>query len=337
MATAGSPVGTYDISASGAVDPNYSITYVDGTLTVSPAALTISADNQSKVYGAAVPTLTASYSGFVNGDTAASLTTAPTLSTTATADSPVGSYAISASGAVDPNYTISYVAGTLTVNQAATVTTVAWFSSTSDAVQPETVVSSGPTSVFGESGAITATVVPVAPGTGTPTGTVDFEAVLANGSTVTLGTGVLNSSGTTSISTSALAPGVYAVFAVYLGDSNFSTSTASQITLTINKADTSLVLSAGNTTVVSGQPISAFGTTLSAVSPGNFVAAPTGTITYYDTFNGVTTELAVTQEGGQGSFPALTAVGTHVLTAVYSGDSNYNGCTSEPLTVTVVA
>ena len=37
--------------------------------------LTITADNQTKVYGAALPTLTASYSGFVNGDTAASLTT----------------------------------------------------------------------------------------------------------------------------------------------------------------------------------------------------------------------------------------------------------------------
>ena len=53
--------------------------------------LTITADNQSAVYGATLPTLTASYSGFVNGDTSASLTTAPTLSTTATAASHVGS------------------------------------------------------------------------------------------------------------------------------------------------------------------------------------------------------------------------------------------------------
>ena len=46
---------------------------------VTPVALTITANNQAKVYGAAVPTLTASYAGFVNGDTAASLTTLPTL------------------------------------------------------------------------------------------------------------------------------------------------------------------------------------------------------------------------------------------------------------------
>ena len=59
--------------------PTTRISYVAGTLTVTPAALTITADNQTKVYGAALPTLTASYSGFVNGDTSASLTTQPTL------------------------------------------------------------------------------------------------------------------------------------------------------------------------------------------------------------------------------------------------------------------
>ena len=108
---AGSP---YAITASGAVDPDYTISYAAGTLTVTPAPLTITANNQTKVYGAALPTLTASYSGFVNGDTAASLTTQPTLTTTATASSHVAGspYAITASGAVDPDYTISYAAGT---------------------------------------------------------------------------------------------------------------------------------------------------------------------------------------------------------------------------------
>ena len=70
----------YAITASGAVDPDYTISYVGGTLTVTPAGLTITADNQTKVYGAVLPALTASYSGFVNGDTSASLTTQPTLS-----------------------------------------------------------------------------------------------------------------------------------------------------------------------------------------------------------------------------------------------------------------
>ena len=113
---AGSP---YTITVGGAVDTDYSISYVTGTLTVNPVALSITAVNKSKVYGAALPTLTASYSGFVNGDTSASLTTPPTLTTTATASSHVSGspYSITASGAVDSDYTITYVAGTLTVTR----------------------------------------------------------------------------------------------------------------------------------------------------------------------------------------------------------------------------
>ncbi len=82
-----------------------------GTLTVTAAPLTITASNQTKVYGAALPTLTASYVGFVNGDTSASLTSQPSLTTTATATSHVSGspYSITASGASDPDYTISYV------------------------------------------------------------------------------------------------------------------------------------------------------------------------------------------------------------------------------------
>ena len=83
--------------------------------------MTITADNQTKVYGAVLPALTASYTGFVNGDTSASLTTQPTLATTATASSHVSGnpYAITASGAADPDYSITYVAGTFTVTTAA--------------------------------------------------------------------------------------------------------------------------------------------------------------------------------------------------------------------------
>jgi hypothetical protein len=124
-ATAASLVGTYPITASGAASANYSITYASGTLTVSQAALTIAAANASKLYGAALPVLTASYSGFVNGDTASSLTTPPTLTTTATVASPVGSYPITASGGASPNYAIGYAGGTLTVNKAALMITAA--------------------------------------------------------------------------------------------------------------------------------------------------------------------------------------------------------------------
>ena len=70
-ATAASHVSgnPYSITASGAVDSDYTISYVAGSLTVNPVALTITANNQTKAYGAALPGLTVSYAGFVNGDT----------------------------------------------------------------------------------------------------------------------------------------------------------------------------------------------------------------------------------------------------------------------------
>ena len=114
-ATSASHVGGYAITADGAVDANYTMTYAAGVLTVTSAPLTISANSHTKIYGAASPALTAGYAGFVNGDSSASLTTMPMLSATATTASPVGSYAITAGGAVDANYAISYAPGTLTV------------------------------------------------------------------------------------------------------------------------------------------------------------------------------------------------------------------------------
>ncbi|NCA31092.1 MAG: hypothetical protein EBS93_10310, partial [Chitinophagia bacterium] len=115
-ALASSPVGAYPITASGAVDANYSISYTAGTLTVSKAGLTITAVDKTKIYGAALPALTVTYAGLVNGDLAP--TTLPTISTTALASSPVDTYPITVSAAADVNYTINYVSGTLTVNKA---------------------------------------------------------------------------------------------------------------------------------------------------------------------------------------------------------------------------
>ena len=135
-ATAASAVGSYPITASGAVAANYTITYVAGTLTINKASLTITPANASKTYGAANPTLAVTYTGFVNGDTQTKLTTQPSLTTTATAASAVGSYPITASGAVAVNYTITYVAGTLTINKASLTITAANASKTYGAANP---------------------------------------------------------------------------------------------------------------------------------------------------------------------------------------------------------
>jgi hypothetical protein len=77
-------------------------------------ALTITADNKTMAQGGPVPPLTASYTGFVNGDRPAQLTTPVVLSTTATSSSLAGTYPVSAAGASDPDYSITFGAGILT-------------------------------------------------------------------------------------------------------------------------------------------------------------------------------------------------------------------------------
>jgi gliding motility-associated-like protein len=114
-ALTGSDAGSYPITVSGAVIPNYNVTYTVGSLTVSKAQLTITADNKTRNYGQPNPGFTVTYNGFVNGDGAAKLTTAPTASVTATLTSPPGKYSINASGAASKNYSFSYVKGTLTI------------------------------------------------------------------------------------------------------------------------------------------------------------------------------------------------------------------------------
>jgi len=117
-ATKNSPVGTYPIKISQGSVSNYNVTYVDGTLTITKAPLTITAQSYTRKQGEDNPTFEVTYSGFKNNETSSVLAKQPTVSTTATKDSRVGTYDITVSGAEAQNYDISYVKGTLTVTQA---------------------------------------------------------------------------------------------------------------------------------------------------------------------------------------------------------------------------
>lgn len=86
------------------------------TVTISPAPLTITASSPTMTYGGNPPVITPIYSGFVAGDSPASLATRPQCTTDATSDLPLGALSSSGcSGAADPNYQITYVHGLVTV------------------------------------------------------------------------------------------------------------------------------------------------------------------------------------------------------------------------------
>ena len=99
-ATASSDVGIYPITATLA-DPdnrlgNYTVTTTDGTLTITKAPLTVTADDATREVGEPNPPFTVSYSGFVNGETLATsgVMGSPVLTTVATATDPAGTYPI---------------------------------------------------------------------------------------------------------------------------------------------------------------------------------------------------------------------------------------------------
>jgi len=112
----GSP---YAINCTGQKSSNYAITYVAGALTITRAPLTITANSATKLLNAALPALSASFSGFVNGESSAVLSGTLSCTTTATASSPVGSYTITCSGLTSSNYAITWVVGTLKILYAA--------------------------------------------------------------------------------------------------------------------------------------------------------------------------------------------------------------------------
>jgi hypothetical protein len=102
---------------------NYTVSTVANTAgVITPATLTVTADNKSKICGLPNPPLTASYNGFVSGDNANVLASPAVLSTTATTTSGAGNYPITVGGAAAANYTIQYVNGTLQVISAPQLT-----------------------------------------------------------------------------------------------------------------------------------------------------------------------------------------------------------------------
>jgi hypothetical protein len=322
-------VGTHSITAIYSGDAN--VTGSTGSLpaqTVSQAASStaITSDTNPSVFGQAV-TFTATISAVAPGsgtatgsvqfmDGGVNLSAPVTLTggtaTFTTASLSVGTHSISAVYSGDTNFTAS--TGSLsaqTVNQAASSTTI---------------TSNPNPSVFGQAVSFTATVSAVAPGSGTATGTVQFMDGGAN-----LGSPVTLSGGSATFTTPSLSVGTHSITAVYSGDTNFTGSTGSLPTQTVNQASSSTAVASDTSPSVFGQAVT-FTATVSAVAPGSGTA--TGTVQFMD--GGVNLGAPVTLTGGPATFTtASLSVGTHSISAVYSGDTNFTASTGSLQGLTV--
>jgi hypothetical protein len=170
-------------------------------------------------------------------------------------------------------------------------------------------------STFGQSVTFTANVVAA----GAATGTVTFR----DGSTV-LATVPL-SSGQASLNTSALTAGSHSITASYSGDMRFLGSTSAVLVEMVNKAQTATAVSTSVTPSIFNQGVT-LTATVGAISPESAIS--TGTVTFKD---GNATLGTGNLSSGTATFTtSLLAVGSHSISAVYVGDSNFIGSTSVP-------
>jgi Big-like domain-containing protein len=181
-----------------------------------------------------------------------------------------------------------------------------------------TVTSSSPTSIFGQSVMFTATVSPSA-----ATGTVQFF----DGAT-SLGNGAL-SGGTASLTIATLAPGTHPITASYGGDGNFLGSASSSLTQTVlaGTISTATVLTSSLNPSAYGQQV----TFSATVSPSS---GAIGTVTFKDGASVLGTS-ALGAVGVATLTTSSLAVGTHSITAEYSGDASHMSSASSVLSQTV--
>ncbi len=304
--------GTYPLTftANNGINPQATQSF---TLTVNQAstttALTPSANpsvtGQSVTFTATVsgssgtPTPTGSVTFYANGTPLGSDTlNASGVATWSTSTLSVGSQTITADYGGDSNYAGSTSANlTQTVNKAATTT------SRMSSVNP---------SVFGQTVTFTATVSASSPGSGIPTGTVTFY---ANGTF--LGNGTLNGSRVPDYSTAALSLGSQTITANYGGDANYTSSTSTALTQTVNQADTTTSLTSSVETAVYGQEVT-FTAIVTANCPGS--GTPTGTVTFTDA-SGSYPETLV--DGEANWTTSALAVRDTTVTASYGGSTEY--------------
>ena len=168
----------------------------------------------------------------------------------------------------------------------------------------------------GQSVSMTAVVTP-----SSATGTVQF---LDGGSQI----GSANLTGGVAVfSTTSLAAGSHTLTARYGGDNTNQASTSNAVTLLVNgqKQNTTTSISVSSNPITSGQSL-----TISAnVSP----SGATGTVQFTDGGSPIGT---ANVNGGVAQITTSTlSVGTHILAASYSGDTNFNPSNSNTITETV--
>ena len=284
-----------------------------GTVTVSATVTPSAAVNGTALTGTVTFTSATQgtlCSGAVSGGTASCVATLTTA----------GVQSINATYAGDTNYAGS------TSTAAATVTVAGATGALTAAASPSSTTYGGTVMLSSTLSATTAV-------TGDPAGTVTFAlaGTVAASYTATL----VGSSTTASIATQAIVtpvPGTYTVTTTCASANVTCTGLTGTASLTVTKGNTTTMLTASPTSPLAGQTTVLTATVAPATTLNAAALAPTGTVMFF--INGTSTTEALVN--GVATFATvLTATTGNFVTAVYSGDTNWNGSTSAQLIVDI--
>ncbi len=251
-----------DISYASSTSGPSTVTVAKKTGAGGGPALTVTVQDQSRMYGATSPQFTYVVTGaLLNGDTYASAVTGvPVYAVTDTPASPAGStFPINVSGLSSQNYDIAIIPGTLTIVTASTTTTLA---------------TSATSTHYGDSVTLTATIT-----SDNATGAVTFS----EGSIV-LGSGTVTN-GVATFTTTALPAGTHTITATYPGDPDFGGSTTGAVTVTVAVSTGALTVTVGNATRLTGEgnPLFTYTVTGTLVNGDIYATAVTGVPVYSTT------------------------------------------------------
>jgi len=230
---------------------------------------------------------------------------------------PVGPYVLTASYSGDAYYAPSTSTSNVTITVSLVKATLL------ATLSPATNVP------YGAAATVTATVT--LPGSSAaPTGPVSAQISSGAPVSATLSPNPGSNSATANISVSVPPPGTYNVQVTCQGTTNFQCQTPVNIPLTTVKGYTNTTVTLTPAAPQAGQPVSL---TATVVNSGNGTGAYTygGAISFYDSGKLIATAPVGTNQAT--ATTALSGIRPHNITAVYSGDSNWNTSNSAALAV----
>jgi subtilase family serine protease len=329
------PTGLHVLAASYSGDSNYnssispSVTFTVAktatTTVVTPSTTTpalgstlpVSVSITPAAVGSTLPsgTVTFTLDGAAAGTVAVQVGSPSTANITLAALTP-GTHTLTATYSGDTYYATSTgAAATITVPK----------SPTTLLVTPATTAPAGGTALV-----VTATLTATTPGSSLPTGTVIFTLDGTSVGTSAIVSGS-PSTATVTLASTAVIPGVHVLAATYSGDSYYGASTAPPVTMNVTKGSTATTLTPSTLTPTAGGSMVV---TASITSPNPVATLPSGTVTIME--DGVSVGIGTVTTGSPSTATvtiSLVNAGTHLLQAIYSGDTYYTGSTSPSVSI----